>query len=38
MTHDDPIDRPAELFGGTHTLHTGGAHPSSLLLPVIDLD
>jgi len=33
--HDDPRDRPAEVFGGRVTLHTGGAHPSSLLVPVI---
>jgi predicted acyl esterase len=33
--HDDPRDRPAELFAGTTTVHTGGDHPSSLLLPVI---
>ncbi len=38
MTHDDPADRPVDRFGGTHTLHTGGAYPSALLLPVIDLD
>jgi putative CocE/NonD family hydrolase len=28
-------DRPAERYGGTVTIHTGGDHPSSLLLPVI---
>jgi predicted acyl esterase len=33
--HDDPHDRPAELFGGHTTIHTGPEHPSSLLLPVI---
>lgn len=33
--HDDPRDRPAAMFAGTTTLHVGGAHPSSLLLPVI---
>jgi hypothetical protein len=33
--HDDPDDRPAELFGGRTTIHTGPEHPSSLLLPVI---
>jgi len=33
--HDDPIDRPPEEFGGTHTLHTGGAQASHLLLPRI---
>jgi uncharacterized protein len=33
--HNDPEDRPAAVFGGRHTIHTGQAHPSSLLLPVI---
>lgn len=33
--HDDPADRPPEVFGGTHTIHCGGQTPSSLLLPVI---
>ncbi len=33
--HTDPEDRPAAVFGGRTTLHTGGAHPSFLLLPVI---
>jgi len=33
--HNDPDDRPAAVFGGRTTLHTGGAHPSFLLLPVI---
>ncbi len=28
-------DRPAGRYGGTVTVHTGGAYPSSLLLPVI---
>jgi predicted acyl esterase len=35
MTHADPQDRPAEVFGGTVTLHVGPEHPSHLLLPVI---
>ena len=35
FTHDDPIDRPPELFAGTNTLHTGGAHRSYLLLPML---
>ena len=34
--HDDPLDRPAELFGGRNTIHTGGTTPSSLLLPFIE--
>jgi putative CocE/NonD family hydrolase len=35
MLHDNPTDRPAEVFDGTNTLHTGGGHESFLLLPVI---
>jgi predicted acyl esterase len=35
FTHDDPIDRPPELFGGTNTLYTGGQHQSHLLLPIL---
>jgi uncharacterized protein len=34
FTHDDPADRPVGLFGGSHTIHTGGDHQSYLLLPV----
>jgi len=34
FTHDDPTDRPPEVFGGTNTLHTGGPHQSYLLLPM----
>ncbi len=33
--HDDPRDRPQEVFGGKVTLHCGGEHAASLLLPVI---
>jgi predicted acyl esterase len=33
--HDDPRDRPPDVFAGTVTLHTGGATDSSLLLPFI---
>jgi hypothetical protein len=33
--HDDPADRPAEVFGGRVTLHLGGARGASVLLPVI---
>jgi predicted acyl esterase len=33
--HDDPEDRPAEIFGARNTIHTGGDHMSYLLLPVI---
>jgi len=33
--HDDPEDRPASVFGGRVTLHTGGEHASFLLVPVV---
>jgi putative CocE/NonD family hydrolase len=33
--HNDPRDRPAEIFGGRVTLHTGPERPSYLLLPII---
>jgi predicted acyl esterase len=33
--HDDPRDRPPEIFGGTTTLHFGGRNQPFLLLPVI---
>jgi len=33
--HNDPRDRPAEVFGGKVTLHCGPGRPSHLLLPVI---
>jgi uncharacterized protein len=33
--HDDPVDRPAKIFGGTTTLHVGGEHDGFLLLPII---
>lgn len=33
--HDDPIDRPARIFGGTTTLHFGRDMGAYLLLPVI---
>jgi predicted acyl esterase len=36
FTHADPTDRPADVFGGTVSLHTGGEQPSYLLLPIID--
>ena len=35
MLHDDPRDRPPEIFGGTNRIHTGGTHPSYLLMPLI---
>jgi hypothetical protein len=33
--HDDPIDRPPEIFAGTTTLHFGGARQNYVLLPII---
>ena len=33
--HDDLYDRPATIFGGTTTVHTGPGRESYLLLPVI---
>jgi predicted acyl esterase len=33
--HNDPRDRPPEVFSGRNTLHLGPAHPGSVLLPVI---
>ena len=35
MTHNDPINRPKEIFGGKTTLYAGGARESYLLLPII---
>lgn len=33
--HDDPLDRPADVFGGETTLHTGADQPAYVLLPII---
>lgn len=33
--HDDPADRPANIFGGDVTLHTGSDKQACVLLPVI---
>jgi uncharacterized protein len=33
--HDDPRDRPQEVYGGDVTVHTGGPHRSYLLAPFI---
>ncbi len=33
--HDDPRDRPADIFGGKTTLHAGPAQQPYLLVPVI---
>jgi uncharacterized protein len=34
--HNDPRDRPTEVFGGSQTLHCGGNYPAFLLLPLIE--
>jgi hypothetical protein len=33
--HDDPVDRPAQLFRGTTTLHFTADAPAFVLLPII---
>ena len=33
--HDDPLDRPPEVFGKGVTIHTGPDHKSALLVPAI---
>lgn len=33
--HDDPADRPADIFGGVTTLHIGPDRPAHVLTPVI---
>jgi predicted acyl esterase len=33
--HDDPLDRPREIFGGQTTLHFGREQQAYLLLPVV---
>jgi predicted acyl esterase len=33
--HDDPVDRPKEIFGGQTTLHFGGDRQAYVLLPVV---
>jgi len=35
MTHNDPDNRPADVFGGKVKLHAGGQWGSYLLLPII---
>jgi predicted acyl esterase len=37
MRHDNPHDRPADVFGGRTTLHTGGEFDAHLLMPLIPL-
>jgi predicted acyl esterase len=36
--HDDPVDRPAEVFANKVTIHTGGAYDSYLLVPQLPID
>jgi hypothetical protein len=33
--HDDPRDRPLDIFGGRTTLHLGGGQDNFVLLPII---
>jgi hypothetical protein len=33
--HDDPLDRPAAVFGGRNTLHTGPDQQCYVLVPVV---
>jgi uncharacterized protein len=33
--HNDPVDRPMEVFGGETTLHFGGGRQNYVILPVI---
>jgi predicted acyl esterase len=35
MTHNDPDNRPKDIFGGKVTLHAGGRRESYLLVPII---
>ncbi|MCC7105609.1 MAG: CocE/NonD family hydrolase [Chloroflexi bacterium] len=35
FTHTNPVDRPANVFGGKVTIHAGGEYGSYLLLPVV---
>jgi len=35
FVHDDPVDRPPEIFGGKLTLHFGAQRRSSVLLPIV---
>jgi predicted acyl esterase len=35
FVHDDPTDRPPEVFGGKVTLHCGASRQAALLLPVV---
>jgi uncharacterized protein len=35
MTHNDPDNRPPDVFGGRVTLHAGGGRESYVLVPII---
>ena len=35
FVHDEPLDRPPEIFGGITTLHFGAERQAYVLLPVI---
>jgi predicted acyl esterase len=35
FTHENESDRPRAIFGGTHTLFTGGTRDSILMLPML---
>ncbi len=35
MTHNDPDNRPKEVFGGKMTLHTGPDRQAYVMLPII---
>lgn len=35
MTHNDPGNRPHDVFGGKVTLHAGGGWESYLRVPII---
>lgn len=35
MTHNDPDNRPQDVFGGRVTLHAGGGRESYVLVPII---
>ena len=35
FVHDDPTDRPPDIFGGKVTLHVGPQHAAHVLLPII---
>ena len=33
--HDDPRDRPMDIYGGKTTIHLGGGRDNFVLLPII---